>query len=171
MSLVRLHLFVAIVLVASALAACGGAPRPQLKVLGMEHSERVREGRQIKLFVEVVNYARRPMKLQRLQYVFGPTGSSDGARGEVQLSRTVDGGSAVVVEVAILVGPGFVASGDLELRGRLFAEQDQVLRAYPVLAGVSDEDLAATRIGDPDGGWADDPEPLDDDELDSADGF
>lgn len=135
MSLVRLHVL-ALALAASLLIGCGGASqRPQMKVIGIEQSETAYDGRQIKLFVEVVNYARRPMRLQRLQYTFGPSGSRDtSARGEVNLSRTVEAGSAVVVEVPIIVDPQLLNAGGLQLRGQLITEQDQIVRSFPVTA-------------------------------------
>lgn len=140
MSLVRLHILFVLLI-----AACGGSPKPQLKVLGIEQSERAYEGRQIKLFVEVVNYARRPMRLQTLQYTFGPSGQ--GAKGEVALARTVDAGSAVVVEVPILVDADLMAGDHLELRGQLITEQDDIVRAYPVQADVADtSDGAAATV-------------------------
>lgn len=140
MSLPRLHSLVFLLLVAFA-AACATPQRPQLKVLGIEQSENAYEGRRIKLFVEVVNYARRPMKLQRLQYVFGPAGAPHGdvARGEVALARTIEAGSAIVVEVPILLADDVDANGQFELRGQLIAEQDEIVRAYPVTAAVAGE--------------------------------
>jgi hypothetical protein len=140
MSLVRLHVLV-LAVVASLAIGCGASQRPQMKVIGVEQSETAYDGRQIKLFVEVVNYARRPMRLQRLQYTFGPQGSREtSARGEVKLSRTIDAGSAVVVEVPIIVDPQLLNAGGLELRGQLITEQDQIVRSFPVKA---EADLAA----------------------------
>jgi hypothetical protein len=119
------------------LAACAGPKRPQLKVLGVEQSQRAYDGRQIKLFVEVTNYAKRPMHLQRLEYRFGPAGShTEQARGSVRLSRTIEAGSAVVVEVPIIVDPDLLTADNLELRGELITEQDQVFRAYPVKSDI-----------------------------------
>ena len=113
---------------------CAGQQRPQLKVLGVEQSERQS---QIKLFVEVTNYAKRPMRLERLEYQFGPSGSHvDEAKGQISLERTVDAGSAVVVEVPILVDPDLFDAANLELRGELITEQDQILHAYPVKSPV-----------------------------------
>src|SRR5205823_3894386 len=86
--------------------------------------------RSIHLFVEVTNYAKRPMRLQRLDYAFGPSGEADAAHGQVSLSRTVEAGSAVVVEVPIDITPEALGdSHDLELRGNLITEQDSVARA------------------------------------------
>jgi len=142
MSRVLLHI-VATVAVAVLAIGCGGTQKPQLKVLGIEQSVRsgaTGQGQTVKLFVEVTNYAKRPMRLQRLQYVFGPSSSTGAglARGEVTLSRTVEAGSAIVLEVPILVDPDLLAHGDLELRGNLITEQDQILRAYPVSAEVGE---------------------------------
>lgn len=136
MSLVRLHVLL-LAVVASLAIGCGASQRPQMKVIGIEQSETAYDGRQIKLFVEVVNYARRPMRLQRLQYTFGPSGSREtSARGEVNLSRTVEAGSAVVVEVPILVDPQLLNAGGMELRGQLIAEQDHIIRAFAVKAAA-----------------------------------
>lgn len=138
MSLVRLQLVIAAIL-AVAVVGCASPQRPGLKVLGVEQSGNAYEGRQIKLFVEVTNYAKRPMRLQRLQYEFATDGSP-GSRGEVKLSRTIEAGSAVVVEVPILMpllsetSPG----GQMKLTGELITEQDQIIRAYPVSADVAD---------------------------------
>ena len=140
MSSLRLHGLVTVA--ALALAACGSAQRPQLKVLGVDHSDR-----SLHLFVEVTNYAKRPMRLQRLDYAFGPSGAADAAHGQVALSRTVDAGSAVVVDVPIDLAPGALGDAhDLELRGNLITEQDSVLRAYPVAAPVDDHASANAQI-------------------------
>ena len=141
MSLVRLHVLALAALLFVSAAGCASAQRPQLKVLGVEQSGNQYDGRRIKLFVEVTNYAKRPMRLQRLQYVFGTDGSP-GSKGEVSLSRTVEAGSAVVVEVPILVPLLSDESRndgiDMTLHGQLITEQDQIIRAYPVSAAVSD---------------------------------
>src|SRR5688500_6246579 len=138
MSLVRLHVL-SLVAVAALAVGCAGSQKPQLRVLGIEQSERAYDGRQLKLFVEVTNYAKRPMRLLRLQYVFGPSGTTDvSGRGEVALARTIEAGSAVVVEVPILVVPDLLAHGDLELRGNLITAQDEIVRSYPVRADVRD---------------------------------
>lgn len=147
MSRVRLH-SVALGLALALAAGCGSSPKPQLTVLGIEQAEQARrpgEGRQIKLFVEVVNNAKRPMRLQRLQYRFGPQGT-DAATGEVNLSRTIEAGSAVVVEVPIQVDTGELSAGDLELRGKLITEQDQIVHSYPVSAEVDDDAASSAGI-------------------------
>ncbi len=120
-----------------AFAACSSPQRPQMKVLGVEEGARGDDGHHIKLFVEVVNYAKRPMRLQRLQYEFGPEGAA-GGHGEVSLRRTVEAGSAIVVEVPILLDETQEADG-LLLRGQLITEQDTIIRAYPVRATVTDD--------------------------------
>lgn len=138
MSSLRLHALA--ICGAVALAACGASQRPQLKVLGVENNSRT-----INLYVEVTNNATRPMKLQRLDYAFGPSSDrgTDTAHGQVALSRTIEGGSAVVVEVPIDVDPDLMNDvSDLQLRGNLIAEQDSVLRAYPVTAAVDDQQPA-----------------------------
>ena len=125
------------------LAACATPQKPQMRVLGIEQGGRgAGPGRQVKLFVEVTNNAERPMRLQRLQYAFGPAAdrraSASVARGEVALSRTVDPGAAIVVEVPISVDPHLLDQAGLALRGHVIAEQDQILRSYPVEADVDD---------------------------------
>jgi hypothetical protein len=138
MSLIRLQAVLLLLTMAVAVG-CGGGQRPQIKVLGIEQTDRPAAGREIKLFVEVTNYAKRPMHLERLEYQFGPSGShTDEARGQISLSRTVEAGSAVVVEVPIVVDADLLMSDDLELRGQLITEQDQIMRAYPVKSPVSD---------------------------------
>jgi hypothetical protein len=145
MSRLRLHTLALVAMLGLA-AGCPASQKPQLKVLGVEQSERAYDGRQIKLFVEVTNYANRPMRLDRLQYVFSPSGSDDpSARGSVSLSRTVDAGSAVVVEVPIMVAAELLGAGDLDLRGELITEQDQVIKAYPVRAEVDEPKTDAAR--------------------------
>lgn len=133
MSSLRLQLIGLLVMLA---VGCGGSQRPQLKVLGVEQSD---QARGVKLFVEVTNYAKRPMHLQRLEYQFGPSGShAEAVRGHIALSRTVEAGSAVVVEVPIIVDADLLHADNLELRGELITEQDKILRAYPVKSQVAD---------------------------------
>jgi hypothetical protein len=121
------------------LVGCASPQRPQMRVLGVEQSDRHSSSRQIKLFVEVTNYNKRPMHLERLEYEFGPSGShTDQATGAVALSRTIEADSAVVVEVPILVDPDLLDADDLELRGQLITEQDQIFRSYPVSSPVQD---------------------------------
>ncbi len=140
---------VAIALLLAALAACGARPAPRLTVLGLEQSGEAYEGRRIKLFVEVVNDAKRPMRLQRLQYAFAAGGAS--GAGVVELGRTVDAGQAVVVEVPILLDDDteLPEGAGLTLEGRLFAEQDQIVHSFPVRAEVDATGTAAAHAGTP----------------------
>ena len=132
----RLASFVLIATAAvSTLAACGASTQPQLKVLSVERS--VREPtRTVVVFVEVVNRDVRPMHLQRLQYTFAAAGTRQGG-GEVALTRVVEPGAAVVVEVPVaLTGADWPAGEAGTLAGRLYCEQDQLVRSFPVTADV-----------------------------------
>ena len=136
MSRLRARL-VSLVLVAGAAlsAACGASTQPQLKVLSVERS--VREpSRTVVVFVEVINRDARPMQLQRLQYTFAAAGAPQAA-GEVALSRVVEPGAAVVVEVPVPLDDASWPAGEpATLDGRLYCEQDQLVRSFPVTADV-----------------------------------
>ncbi len=144
------HLVLALLVAALAFATgCASRQAPRLTVLGLEQSGDAYEGRRIKLFVEVVNYAKRPMRLQRLQYAFGAGGAS--GAGVVELGRTVGAGEAIVVEVPILLDGDaqLVEGAGLTLEGRLFAEQDQIIHSFPVRAAVDATGTGTTRVGTP----------------------
>jgi len=129
---------------ATALGACSAAAAPQLKVVGVEQTRRARPARSVVLFVEVANPAARPMRLQKLQYEFGAAGTRE-SRGEVTLSRTVEAGAAIIVEVPVLVGAAALAPGEvLTLRGKLYAELDRMVRTFTVFAQVK----APSDVGD-----------------------
>lgn len=116
-------------------AGCGASTQPQLKVLSVERS--VREPtRKVVLFVEVVNRADRPMHLQRLEYTFAAAGAQHPG-GQVSLTRVVEPGGAVVVEVPVAIDRDTWAAGEqVTLAGRLFCEEDQLERSFPVTADV-----------------------------------
>lgn len=123
-------------------AACGASQQPQLKVLSVENSAVTHAGRaaDMVLFVEVVNPAERPLELHRLQYRFEPSVHVAGVvpvHGEVLLSRTVDPGAAVVVEVPLPHDDSLPLDEELMLRGRLYATQDQLQRSFDVRARVA----------------------------------
>jgi hypothetical protein len=129
-------LALALALGLSSVAACGAATGPQLKVLGLEQQRRIEPRPQVVLYVEVVNPASRPMRLQKLQYTFAPTGATP-SHGEVPLTRVIDAGAAVVVEVPVSYDRAEVEPGEpMILRGKLFAELDRIERTYSVSAEV-----------------------------------
>jgi hypothetical protein len=121
---------------------CGSAHKPQLNVLSVEKAPSATSD--MIVYVEVVNRAQRPMRLQRLQYEFASAGAET-RRGEVLLgARLVEAGSAVVVEVPL---HGLASADDadlpdrelgvLTLAGKLWAEQDEILRSFEVAAEVT----------------------------------
>ncbi len=118
-------------------AACGASRQPQLKVLSVEQA--TSRPTDMVLFVEVVNPAGRPLELERLQYRFERSVHVAGVepvRGEVELTRTVDPGASVVVEVPLPVDPSLPRGEDLLLAGRLYATQDQLQRSFSVHARI-----------------------------------
>ncbi len=131
----RLALLALLLAIAGAGLGCGASTQPQLKVLSVESSGR-EPGRPMVLFVEVVNPATRPMRLQRLQYAFASAGVRQPG-GEIQLTRVVEPGAAVVVEVPVsLASESWSGGRRLTLAGRLFAEQDELVRSFDVMADV-----------------------------------
>ena len=121
------------------LAACGAARQPQLKVLSVERSV---DGpgqaptRSMVLFVEVVNRDARPMQLQRLEYTFAAAGARHPG-GEVTLTRVIEPGAAAVVELPVELGSQPWPVGErITMDGRLYCEQDQLVRSFPVTADV-----------------------------------
>ena len=140
MSLNRLHVasFLFAAAATIALTGCPASHQAQLNVLSVEQAST--PNRDMVLYVEVVNHAKRPMRLQRLQYTFAPSGSNARpAKLELELElgqRLVEAGSAVVVEVPLPIADA--ALGDtLTLAGKLWAEQDQILRSFAVTAEVA----------------------------------
>ncbi|MBK9034228.1 MAG: hypothetical protein IPL61_23690 [Myxococcales bacterium] len=133
----RKLLHVAALVAVAVLAGCGAGRQPQLKVLSVEHA--TSGPRDMVLFVEVTNPAARPLELRRLQYRFEPSVHVAGVepiRGEVMLSRTVDAGAAVVVEVPVPFDESLPRGEELMLAGRLYATQDQLQRSFDVRATV-----------------------------------
>jgi len=127
----RLHSLVAVALAGLALAACGGSAAPQLKVLGVEKQH---HGDAAVVLIEVVNHAPRAMQLERLQYSFGPTT----APAEVDLDRTVEAGSSVIVQVPIDLGKTAIPPGQsVVLDGQLYAHENAIERTFPVRASVT----------------------------------
>jgi LEA14-like dessication related protein len=132
------HLPLLTTLFALALAACISGQQPQLKVLSVESTSA--RPQDLVLFVEVSNPATRPLELQRLQYSFASKRQVVGSSpvvGEVQLSRTVEPGAAVVVEVPLPFDHTLPHDQELILDGRLYASQDQLARSFVVQARVA----------------------------------
>jgi LEA14-like dessication related protein len=84
------------------------------------------------VFVQVTNPASRPMKLTKLEYTFAADGGATVSQGELELSRDVPAGAAVVVEVP-MENP---ASGPVTLTGTLTAQLDQIIQSFQVSAKI-----------------------------------
>ena len=138
MSFPRLHLAAALLAGALALggAGCRASQQAQLNVLSVEKA--ASPDRDMVVYVEVVNRAKRPMRLERLQYTFASAGAQT-TQAEIQLGRRlVEAGSAVVVEVPLPVAASDAAMGTtLTLAGKLWAEQDEIVRSFAVAAEVA----------------------------------
>lgn len=114
---------------AVALAACQGSGAAQLRVLGVQHTA---PADSLVLHVQVVNRTAKAMRLQRLVYTFA------GAGHEVALARReIEPGAAVVVEVPVALDAPAPAGGTL--KGKLFAELDQIVQSFPVKVQVQPE--------------------------------
>jgi len=112
---------------AFAFAGCATTRSPELRVLGVHE-----EPRHEVVFVQVTNPARLPMRLTKLQYRFA-AGRTTISEGELELSRDVPAGEAVVVEVPIHAA---ASEAPLTLRGKLTAVTDQIVRIFDVSAEV-----------------------------------
>ena len=121
------HLSLALVCVA-AVAGCAAQQRPGLQVLSVESAAR----NQV-LLIQVTNPERRSIRLQRLAFTFASSDHS--SRGEVQFSRDIAAGGAVIVEVPVEFG----GHGPFTLKGQLTALMDRIERTYPVQASVPGE--------------------------------
>jgi hypothetical protein len=108
------------------LVACSRAGSAQFRVVGVQHSA---PADQLVLHVQVVNKTAKAMRLQRLEYTFA------GAGHEVALERReIEPGAAVVVEVPIELDAPAPEGGTL--KGKLFAELDQIVQSFPVKVQV-----------------------------------
>lgn len=119
------RLAVALVL-ALGLAGCQSAASPQVRVLGVHQSPASH------VFVQVTNPAQRPMRLQRLEYVFASSKGTTVAEGELPLSREIPAGAVAVVDIPL----DTESSETLQLRGRLTAELDQIVRTFKVTGEI-----------------------------------
>ena len=84
------------------------------------------------VYVQVTNPASRPMRLTKLEYRFASSGGSTVSEGEVALAREVPAGAAVVVEIPLRSTP----DGATQLRGKLIAEQDHIIKSFKVSADL-----------------------------------
>jgi hypothetical protein len=134
----RLHVVTIALLLG--LAACVSSGQPKLKVLSVEQTARpAPQSSAMVLFVEVTNPASRPLRLQRLQYSFEASVKVAGVEpvvGEVLLSRTVEAGAAVVVEVPLTLDRALPVGEEMTLAGRLYATQDELQRSFVVSAKI-----------------------------------
>lgn len=142
MSRTRLHP-VALAVVLALSGACASRGQPRLKVISVEKSAhratRTETSRNLILFVEVTNPAGRPLRLQRLRYSFQSSVKVAGVEplyGEVILSRTVEGGAAIVVEVPLRLDEALPVGEEMTLAGRLYAIQDELQRSFDVSAKI-----------------------------------
>lgn len=114
------------------MAACHSAGSAQLTVVGVQQAA---PADAIVLHVQVVNRTAKAMRLQRLEYTFAGSGH------QVALAqRQIEPGAAVVVEVPIELDEAAPAGGGT-LKGRLFAELDQIIQSFPVSAHVGEPAL------------------------------
>ncbi len=138
MSFSRLHLAAGLLAGVLALggSGCRASQQAQLNVLSVEKA--ATPDRDMVVYVEVVNRAKRPMRLERLQYTFASAGART-TQAEIQLGRRlVEAGSAVVVEVPLPATATDAAMGTtLTLAGKLWAEQDEIVRSFVVAAEVA----------------------------------
>jgi hypothetical protein len=90
------------------------------------------------VFVQVTNPAQRPMHLQKLEYVFASSKGTTIAEGEMPLEREIPAGAVAVLEVPLdtALSQGGTSSETLQLRGRLTAELDQIVRTFKVTGEV-----------------------------------
>jgi len=110
------------------IAACHDVASPQLRVLGVEKANAKRRD---VVFVQVTNPASHPMRLTKLAYTFAADGATVSS-GAVELSRDVQPGSAVVVEVPLDDRP----TKPMTLTGELTAELDQIVQIFSVRAQI-----------------------------------
>ncbi|MBA3540753.1 MAG: hypothetical protein H0T79_14170, partial [Deltaproteobacteria bacterium] len=99
-----------------------------LRIVGVH--ERARHGDVV--FVQVTNPARRSMRLTQLRYTFAADGATV-STGVVALSREIQPGAAVVVEVPLDAPNG---TTPLTMIGELTAELDAIVRIFRVSAQI-----------------------------------
>jgi len=115
-------------LIAASVVGCHAAKSPELRVIGVEDARSSEV-----VYVQVTNPASHPMRLTKLEYRFAASGGTTVSEGEVALAREVPAGSAVVVEVPLDAAP----QESLTLRGKLTAEQDDIVKSFNVSAKIT----------------------------------
>jgi len=151
MSLARLHCSIrtaVLAAVAAATVACSPATGPQVKVLGVSQRTapaRPSSGRSMVVFLEVLNRAKNPIRLSRLEYSFSADGASRASKGDIALSRAIDGESAAIVEVPVELLSD-LPDGTFSLRGKLSAVQDRIVRTWNVQAVGSLDDQGRVQL-------------------------
>jgi LEA14-like dessication related protein len=124
-----LRFVIALSVVVGFATGCHTQKSPELRVLGIHDAPATQRN----VFVQVTNPARRPMRLTKLEYTFASAQSgAKVSEGELDLSREIPAGSAVVVEVPLEAE----STTPLTLRGKLTAELDQIVRIFKVDAQI-----------------------------------
>src|SRR3982750_4023620 len=82
-------------LVALAAGCHTGASSPEVRVLG------VHQAPASLVFVQVSNPAQRPMRLEKLQYVFASSSGTTISEGEMPLSREIPAGAVTVLDIPL----------------------------------------------------------------------
>jgi len=139
--------------VALALVGCARSTPPTLNVLSIQRrAPRVADrgpARTLIAYVEVVNPAPRPLTLQRLQYTFASAGAQS-ISNEVHLgAREVAAGAAVVVEVPLRFDEAPPAGEPVTLSGRLWTEQDRIVRSFQVAVEAETPEPSGDSAGRP----------------------
>ena len=131
-------------------AGCGGSAPAQLRVVGVQQSA----PQTVVLHVQVVNHAKKPMRLQRLVYTFA------GAQHQLRLDdRAIEPGAAIVLSVP--VDAAAAQSGTSKLQGKLYAQVDEMEQSFKVSAAIEPTEAAAPRSPDEANEPGDDEDPQD----------
>jgi hypothetical protein len=154
MSSARLHRpFTAALLgaIATLAVACSPATGPQVKVLGVSQRSaisRPASGRSMVVFLEVLNRDTKSIRLSRLQYSFSADGAARPSKGDIALSRSIDGESTAIVEVPVELASE-LPDGTFSLQGKLSAVQDSMVHTWNVQAvgSLDDEGRMQLRNG------------------------
>ncbi|HET6610781.1 MAG TPA: hypothetical protein VFG83_02280 [Kofleriaceae bacterium] len=121
-----------------AMVACSG-PSPSIKVLGLSRAtseSAAEDGKLLVMFIEVVNPTAQEIRLDRFEYRLRAE-SWFNTRGKIPLSRAVNAGSSVVVEIPVAIDRGRLENKDhvpYVLTGQIWTREDQVERSWSVQA-------------------------------------
>jgi hypothetical protein len=114
-------------LIALALASgCHSATSPEMRVLGVHQAQASH------VFVQVTNPAERPMRLEKLEYVFASSTGTTISEGELPLEREIPAGAVAVLEIPL----DTESSETLTMTGKLTAELDQIVRTFRLNAQI-----------------------------------